>query len=91
MGVFTTHLILEERVPDLLRHFRHSQNVPLTFFVPLGTDTIVECEAVILDQPEGAGSELAQSRVGIKCNHLLEQFCPSFRLIAAPNRIITIL
>ena len=91
MGVFTTHLILEERVPDLVRHFRHSQNVTLTFFVPLHTDTIVEDEAVILDKPEGSGSGLAQSQVGINGNHLLEQFCPLFMLVAAPNRIVAVL
>ena len=91
MEVFATHLILEECVPDTLRHFRHSQNVPLTFFVPLGTDTIMEDEAIILDLPEGAESESAQSQVGINCIHLLKQFCPSPMLTATPKCIITII
>ena len=55
MRVFVTHLILEERVPDIFRHPRYSQNVALTFLISLGTDTVVEDGAVLIDQPKVTG------------------------------------
>ena len=48
-------MILEERVSDIFRNTGHGQNVVLTFFVPLGTDTIVEDEAIVFDQHEVLG------------------------------------
>ena len=58
MESFTTHLVLEERIPDIFRNSGHSQNVTLTFLVSLDTDTIVERDSIVPDQPESAGREL---------------------------------
>ena len=65
MGSFATHLVLEERIPDILCHSGHSQNVGLGFLVSLDTDAIVERNAVIPDPPESSEKELAESWVGV--------------------------
>ena len=51
--------VLGGRVPEIFCHSKYSQNVTLTFFAPLYTDTIVGDEAALLDQSECAGRELA--------------------------------
>ena len=72
MGHFTTHLVLEEGIPDVFRHSGDSQHVILTFLVSRSTDAIVERDTVIPNQFESARGELAQSQVGIYDAHLLE-------------------
>ena len=92
MGFFATHLILEERVPDIFRHSGHSQNVTLTFLVSLDTDTVVERDAIIPDQSESAKRESAQrSWVEVDPDHLLEQLLPSRVLDVPPERIVAVL
>ena len=59
MQIFATHLVLEERVLDIIRHFGHSQNVTFTCLVFLDTDTIVERGAFIPNQLESARRGLA--------------------------------
>jgi hypothetical protein len=86
-----THLVLEERVLDITRHFGHGQNVTLRFLVPLDTDAIAQHGAFIPDQLEGAGRELARSGGGVGLGHLLEQFCPLFLLAVTLECIVTIL
>ena len=44
-----THLVVKESVPDIFRHSRCNQNVVLTFFAPLSSDTIVEHVSAILN------------------------------------------
>ena len=91
MGFFVTHLVLEERVPDILRHSRHTNNVTLALLVSLATNTIVERDTVNPDQPESAGRESAQSWVGVGPKHPLEQLCPSRVLSLTPERIVAVL
>ena len=90
-GIFATHLILEERVPDIFRHSRHCQNVALTFLISLGTDAIVERDAIIPDQPESARKELAHSWARVDPDHLLEQLRPLCVLAVTPESIVTAL
>ena len=61
MGIFTTHLELEEHILDIVHHLRHSQNVTLRFLISLDTDTIAQLVAFIPNQLEGARGGLAQS------------------------------
>jgi len=75
--MFPTNLVLEERVPDVFRHPRHSQNVTLTFLVSLGCDTIVEHDAAIPNSPESTEGELTRRWVLVDRDHLLEQLHPS--------------
>ena len=90
-GFSATHLVLEECIPDILRHSRHSQDVTLTFLISIDANTIVEHDAVIHDQLESSRKELAQSRAEIDLGHLLEQLRPSFVLVFIPESIITAL
>ena len=91
MGSFLTHLVLEEHVTDILRHFGYSQNIALTFLVSLDTDTIVEHDAIVPDQPESTERELAQSWVGVYPDYLLEQLRPPFVLAVTPECVVTVL
>ena len=59
-AIFATYLVLEECIPDVLRHSGHGQNIALTFFVSLGADTIVQHDSVITNNPESGGRELVQ-------------------------------
>jgi len=82
MGSSATDLILKERVPDILRHSRDSQNVILTLLVPLGADASAEHDAVIPDSPESARGELELPWVGLDRDHLPGQLRPWFALVA---------
>ena len=68
----TTNLVVEECISDIFRNSRHSQNVILTFHVPLGADTTVERVPLIPNQPESAGKILVQLSVEVDSNNLLE-------------------
>jgi hypothetical protein len=59
VGVFATHLVLEERSLNIICHFGHGQNVALRFPVPLDADTIAQHGAFIPNPLEGARRELA--------------------------------
>jgi len=73
---FATHLVLKERVPDILRHSRDSEDVILTLFVPLGADTIVEHDGVIPNHPERARGGLERSWVRVDHDHPPGQLSP---------------
>jgi hypothetical protein len=60
VGFSATHLVLEERILDIIRHFRHSQNVALRILVSLDANTVAQHGAFIPNQLEGARRELAQ-------------------------------
>ena len=61
MRILATHLVLKERILDIIHHLRHSQNIPLRFLVSLDADTIAQLIAFIPNQFEGARGGLAQS------------------------------
>ena len=69
-------MVLEEGVPYIFCHSGRGQNVALAFFITLGIDSIVECVAVVPDQPESAKRELAWRWVGTDSDYLLEQLHP---------------
>ena len=91
VGYLTTYLVLEECVPDIIRHSGHNQNVTLAFLVSRNADTIAECGDPIPNWPEGAGRELARLWVGIDSDHPLEQLLPSLVLVVILKRIIAVL
>ena len=91
MQFSATHLVLEERFLDIIRHFGHGQNITLRFLAPLDADTIAQHGAFVPDQLEGAGRELARSGAGVGLGHLLEQLCPLFLLAVTLECIVTIL
>ena len=54
-----THLIFEERIPDIFCHSGHSQSIVLTFLVSLGADAVEERAPIFPNQPESAERESA--------------------------------
>ena len=91
VGSFATHLVLEEGVLNIIRHFGHGQNVTLGFPVPLGADTIAQHSAFIPNQLEGARRKLVQSGAGVGLGHLLEQLFPLSLLAVTLECIVAIL
>jgi hypothetical protein len=79
-----TNLIVEEGIPDIFHHFRHSQNVILRFLVAFDTDATVEHAPVVPGRPESAGRQLARPWVGIGPDHPLEQIHPPLALVLVP-------
>ena len=91
VGFFATYLVLEKRVPDIFCHSGHDQNITLAFLVSMNVDTIAERAALVSNRSESAGAELARSWVGIDCDRLLKQPLPSFVLVVALERVVTVL
>jgi hypothetical protein len=48
----------ENGIPDIFRHFRHSQCIALEFLVVLGSDATVEHVPIIPNRLESAGRKL---------------------------------
>ena len=78
--MFTTYLVLEERVSDIFHHSGHGQNVILAFLISMHADSIADRGALVPNHPESAMRELAQLRGGIDCDNQLEQIFPSLIL-----------
>ena len=89
MQFFATHLVLEERILDIIRHFGHGQNVTFTCLVFLDADTIVERGAFISNQLQSARRELAMW-VGVDLDHPLKQLRPSLVLAVTLECIDTL-
>ena len=81
--------MVEEGIPDAIRHFRHGQNIVLTFLIALDTDAIVKRVPTVPNRPESARRELVQLRVGVDSDHQLKQLRPSLALVVTPERLVT--
>jgi hypothetical protein len=86
-----TNLVVEETIPDIFHHFRHSQNIVLRLLITLDADVIVENVPFISDRPESAARELVQPWVGVSFDHSLEQNYPSLMLMLVLHHITIVL
>ena len=56
----STHLIINNGIPNIVRHCGRGLNIVLTILVTLGTDAIAEHFPTIPNQPQGSRRELTQ-------------------------------
>ena len=90
MSIVSTHLIVDDGVPDVVRHCGHGLDVVLTLLVA-AVDAIAERSTVIPNQPKSARRASTRRWIRVDSDYSLEKLRPMLMLVCNPESIVTAL